>query len=297
MRIENSVKTVFLIALMTGIFIVVGNIIGGRNGAILALALSAVMNLVMYWFSDKIVLAMHRAKPIGPGHPSGVHEIVQDLSMRAGLPMPRVYIVPDATPNAFATGRDPAHSAVAVTDGIARLLSPSELRGVLAHEMSHIKNRDILITTLVAALASAIMHLAYIARWAMIFGGVGGRSNDRDDRNPLVFLFAIVMAPIAAAIVQMWISRTREYEADASAARLTADPESLASALERISDPSLMQRIARMGGLRQPAPAFNHLYIVNNFSGGAFFTLFSTPPPLAERVRRLREMITGVRIG
>ncbi len=292
MKIENSVKTVFLIVFMTGIFIVVGSAIGGRSGIILALGLSLAMNLIMYWFSDKIVLSMHRAQPIGPGHSSGVFEIVRDLAERDGLPMPRVYIIPQVVPNAFATGRDPAHSAIAVTEGIVRLLDPRDLRGVLAHEMSHIKNRDTLISMLVAGVASAIMHLANIARWAMIFGGV--RSDDRNGRNPLVMLLAIIVAPIAALLVQMWISRTREFEADASAARLTVDPEALASALEKISNPALIQRIAQAGAMPQTSPAFNHMYIVNNFSGQSFLKLFSTHPAAAERIKRLREMI-GIR--
>lgn len=293
MRIENSVKTVLLVCVMTGLFILVGDIIGGRGGMVLALTLSMTFNFVMYWFSDSIVLRMHRAQPLGPGDPWGVHQTIQDLAMRAGLPMPRVYIIPQVVPNAFATGRDPAHSALAVTEGIVQLLSPRELRGVLAHELSHIRNRDTLISTLVAGLASAIMWLANIARWAMIFGG--GRSDDnRDGQNPLALLAAIIVAPIAALLIQLYISRTREYQADASGAEVSGDPEALASALEKISHPGLLESIARAGAMPRTSPAFNHLYIVNNFSGQALLSLFSTHPPMQDRVRRLRAMIVGV---
>jgi len=289
---QNSIKTVALIVLLTGLFIFVGHLIGGGRGMAFALVFSIATNAVMYWFSDKIVLRMHRAQPIGPGHPSRVHEMVEEIAMRAGLPMPRVFMIPEAVPNAFATGRDPAHAAVAVTEGITRLLGPRELKGVLAHEMSHVKNRDTLTQMVVASIASAIMNLANMARWFAFFGGRDG--DDRDGPNPLVFILIIVLAPIAALLVQMWISRTREYEADASAAQLTADPESLASALESISNPALLQRIAQAGAMPHTSPALNHMYIVNNFSGQSFMTLFSTHPPMQERVRRLRAMI-GIR--
>ncbi|MEW6364728.1 MAG: zinc metalloprotease HtpX [Acidobacteriota bacterium] len=290
MTSQNTVKTVFLVLVLTGIFIFVGNMAGGRGGAVIALVLSLAMNLGMYWFSDKIVLRMHSARPIGPRDPSGVFEIVQDLSMRAGLPMPSVYLIPEVVPNAFATGRDPAHAAVAVTEGIVRLLSPRELRGVLAHELSHVRNRDTLISTIVAGMASAIMWIASIARWGAFLGAGRSDDEDRGGANPIVFLLTIFLAPLAAMFIQMWISRTREYQADASGAAMSTDPESLASALEKISDPRLMQSIAQAGAMPQPAPAMNHLYIVNNFSGRSLLNVFSTHPPVENRVRRLRAM-------
>lgn len=290
MKLENSVKTVFLICVMTGLFILVGNVIGGRAGILFALVVSVGFNLGMYWFSDKIVLRMHRAQPIGPGDPYGVFQMVQELSVRAGLPMPAVYMIPQALPNAFATGRDPAHAAVAVTEGICRLLSPRELRGVLSHELSHIRNRDTLISTIVAGIASAIMHLAYMARWAMIFAG-GRSSDDRNGSNPLAMLLVIIVAPIAAMLIQLYISRTREFQADASGAEVSGDPEALASALEKISNPGLLQSIARGGAMPRTSPALTHMYIVNNLSGQSFLSIFSTHPSTEERVRLLRGLL------
>jgi heat shock protein HtpX len=271
---------------MSALFLGIGYSLGGRGGMMTALVMSLVMNLGAYWFSDKLVLAMHRAQPVGPGDSTGVHEIIEELCAKANLPMPKVYVVPDPAPNAFATGRDPQHSAVAVTEGILRILSPRELRGVLAHEISHIGNRDILVSTIVASLASAIMYLAHMLQW---FGMMGGARDDRGRGgiHPLAMIVTVLLAPLAASLVRAAVSRTREFMADESGAHVSEDPEALASALEKISDPALIQRLR---GHSQEQPEFSHLYIVNHFSGGSMLNLFSTHPPVQERVRRLHEM-------
>lgn len=282
---NNQIKTVFLMVALSALFMFLGNLIGGRSGMGYALAMSLVMNFGAYWFSDKIVLAMHRAQPISRGDASFVYETIEEICGKAKLPMPKVYLIPQMIPNAFATGRNPEHAAVAVTQGILQILTPRELRGVLAHEMSHIKNRDILISTIVASMASAIMYLAHMMRWV----GMSSSGRDRNRSvNPLVMILTIVVAPIAASLIQMAISRAREFMADESGALVSEDPEALASALQKISDPKLLQNL-RTGGMlsRDLQPAFSHLYIVNQFSGESFFTLFSTHPPTAERVRRL----------
>lgn len=287
---KNQFKTVLLLSVLGALFLAIGYGLGGRSGMMMALVLSLGMNFMAYWFSDKMVLAMHRAKPIGPGHPSGVYEMLEGLCAKAGLPMPKTYVVPETAPNAFATGRDPKHAAVAVTEGILRLLDERELRAVLAHEISHIGNRDILVSTIVASIASAIMYLAHMLQWAGILGGLRRDGEGRGGVNPFVLLATIVLAPLVATMVQAAISRTREFMADESGARHSEDPDGLASALLKISDPASLRRF-RQGEMNPDLqPAFAHLYIVNHFSGEQVMSLFSTHPPVAERVKRLRSM-------
>lgn len=251
-----------------------------------ALVMSVIMNFGAYWFSDKIVLAMHRAQPIGAGHVSGVYEMVQDLCMKANLPMPKVYVVPEWAPNAFATGRNPQNAAVAVTEGILRILSPRELRGVLAHEISHIANRDILVSTIVAAIASAIMYLSHMLQWVG-FMGHHRNENNRGGIHPLAMIFTVVLAPLVATLVQAAVSRTREFMADESGAHISDDPEALASALEKISDPRLIRQFREEEMMPDMQPALSHLYIVNHFAGESVLNWFSTHPPVKERVKRL----------
>ena len=286
---KNNIKTVLLLTALSALFLAIGYFLGGEAGVVYALAISLVMNFGAYWFSDKIVLAMHRAKQIEPGDSSGVYEIVEELCRLAKLPMPRVYLIPERTPNAFATGRNPEHAAVAVTQGILRILDPRELRGVLAHEISHIQNRDILVSTIVAAVASAIMYLAHMMQWV---GMTGHRRNEegRGGVNPLVMIFTIVLAPLVATLIQATISRTREFMADESGAHVSEDPEALASALQKISDPKLIRQFQRDELMPDMQPAFSHLYIVNHFAGKSVLNWFSTHPPVAERVKRLHSL-------
>lgn len=283
---KNQIKTVLLLTALSALFLGIGHMLGGRAGMGYALILSLVMNLGAYWFSDKLVLAMHRAQPIGPGHASGVYEILEELCGKARLPMPKVYVVPEMAPNAFATGRNPQNAAVAVTEGILEILSPRELRGVLAHEISHIGNRDILVSTVVACFASAIMYLAHMMQWI----GFLGHSRDEEGRggiHPLAMIFTIILAPLVATLVQAAISRTREFMADESGAHVSEDPEALASALQKISDPLLVKQFQRQDAMADMQPAFSHLYIVNHFSGEHVLNWFSTHPPVTERVRKL----------
>jgi len=277
---ENRIKTVLLLAGMTVFLIFMGKLIGGRSGMYLAFLLALGMNFFSYWFSDKIVLKMYGAQEVSPAEAPRLHQIVAELAQEAGVPKPRVYIVPDESPNAFATGRNPEHAAVAATEGILRLLTPAELKGVLAHEMGHVRNRDILISTIAATMAGAIMILADMARWGAIFGL--GRD---DDEGPGIvgILVMSIIAPIAAMLVQMAISRSREYLADETGAHLAHNPESLARALEKLS----------MGTQRVPmnaSPATAHMFIVNPLTGSSLMNLFSTHPPIEERVARLRSM-------
>ena len=277
---ENRIKTVLLLAGMTVFLIFMGKLIGGRSGMYLAFLLALGMNFFSYWFSDKIVLKMYGAQEVSPAEAPQLHQIVNELAHEAGVPKPRVYIIPDESPNAFATGRNPEHAAVAATEGILRLLTPAELKGVLAHEMGHVRNRDILISTIAATMAGAIMILADMARWGAIFGM--GRD---DDEGPGIvgILVMSIIAPIAALLVQMAISRSREYLADETGAHLAHNPESLARALEKLS----------MGTQRVPlnaSPATAHMFIVNPLTGSSLMNLFSTHPPIEERVARLRAM-------
>ncbi|MFQ5768078.1 MAG: zinc metalloprotease HtpX [Acidobacteriota bacterium] len=274
----NAVKTVFLLGLLTGLLILVGGALGGRAGLVIAFGLAVVMNGASYWASDRIVLAMHRAQPIAPADDPELHDIVAQLSARAGLPKPRVYLIPSDALNAFATGRDPEHAVVAVTRGIRRALDREEMEGVLAHELSHVKNRDILISSVAATVAGAIMMLAGMARWAAMFGGYGGRDDRRG--NGLVQLLATaILAPFAAMLIQMAISRSREFEADRSGAALAGQPFGLARALQKLDRSSKVRPL-------KSHPATGHLFIVRPLQGG-LTRLFSTHPPTRERLLRL----------
>lgn len=285
---NNQIKTVLLLTGVSALFLWIGHMLGGTGGMMTALILSLVMNFSAYWFSDKIVLSMHGAKPLEPGDPWGVHAMVQELCRRASMPMPKVYLIPDRAPNAFATGRDPEHSAVAVTEGILEILNPRELRGVLAHELGHIRNRDILISTIVASMASAVMYLAHMLQWV---GLMGGHSREgRGGVHPLAMLFTIIVAPLVATLIQMAVSRTREHMADETGAEVSDDPEALASALEKISNPRLIQKFREEEAMPDMQPAFSHLYIVNHFSGQSVMSWFATHPPVEERVKRLRQL-------
>ncbi len=279
----NGFKTFVLLLGLTLLLLAIGKAIGGEAGLTIALIMAGVMNLGGYFFSDKIVLAMYGAKEAKGGEMQDVQRIVNNLTLASGLPKPKVYFMESASPNAFATGRDPKHAAVCVTTGIVKLLSYDELEGVLGHELAHIKNRDILIATIAATIAGAISYLAQMAQWAAIFGG-GSRDERGRSSNPLVFLVIAIMAPLAALLIQMAISRGREYLADAEGARICGSPNKLASSLEKL----------RMGVKRIPMdanPSTAHMFIVNPLSGGFFLKLFSTHPPLEERIRRLRTMM------
>ncbi len=286
-NIQYQIKTVFLLTLLSAIFLGIGYTIGGQQGVLMAFVMSMVMNVGSYWFSDKMVLKMHQAKELGPDHQ--VYGIVESLCQNAQIPMPKVYWVPQMAPNAFATGRDPQHAAVAVTEGMLRLLETRELRGVLAHELGHVKNRDILISTIVATLATAIMYIAHMLQWGMMSRG------HRDDNrgggmNPLVMMAVVILAPIATSLVQFAISRSREYLADETGARIAGDPEGLASALEKISNPQMTTTFQQQTMNPDMQPALSHLYIVNHFSAKSALSLFSTHPPAEERIKRLRGM-------
>jgi heat shock protein HtpX len=278
----NQFKTFLLMLVLTALLIIVGSVIGGKNGAIYFFIFAAVINFVMYWMSDKIVLRMYGAKQVTQGEAPELYQIVGELVNKASLPMPKVYVIENDTPNAFATGRNPEHAAVAVTTGILRILSKDELMGVIGHELSHIRHRDILISTIAATLAGAISMLARVAQWGAIFGV--GRSDD-DERGGGNFLFTIVftiVASIAAMLIQMAISRSREYLADEGGAHL-ANPLSLARALGKLEVAS--QRIPM-----EANPSTAHMFIVNPLRGGGVLSLFSTHPPIEERIARLEEM-------
>ena len=277
----NTLKTVFLLGSLTGLLVVLGKYFGGTQGMMIAFVFALAMNFGAYWFSDKLVLAMYRAREVTEAQAPELVGIVRSLSQRAQLPMPRVYLVPAAAPNAFATGRNPQHAAVAVTEGIMGVMNRDQLEGVLAHEFAHIKNRDTLISAVAATLAGVIMILADMARWAMFFGG----TRDDDDRGggALGLIVMAVLAPIAAVLIQMAISRTREFLADATGARLTRKPLELASALERLHAAAEHMPL-------NANPATSHLFIVNPLSGRSFLRLFSTHPPIEERVKRLRTL-------
>ncbi|NLT51778.1 MAG: zinc metalloprotease HtpX [Ignavibacteria bacterium] len=283
----NGMKTAFLMALMMIIMIIVGDFLGGQSGMMIAFIISLALNFGSYWFSDKIVLAMYKAKRVEQNDNPDLFNLVERLSSSAGLPMPKVYIIDNATPNAFATGRNPANGAVAVTTGILRILSMEELSGVLAHELAHIKNRDILIGTIAAAFAGTITFIARMAGWAAMFGG--NRDDDRDS-SPIVSLVLMIVAPIAAMLIQMAISRSREYAADSGGASISGNALSLASALKKLSLSN--ERIP----MTDAGPATAHMFIVNPLSGGMIKSLFSTHPPMEERIKRLEEIAAGRRI-
>lgn len=285
----NSTKTTFLMALLAVLFVLVGGAIAGQQGMITAFIFATVMNLITYFFSHKIVLGLYRASPLSEKDAPQIYQILKDLTMKAGLPMPAVYLIPNDAPNAFATGRNPEHAVVAVTRGILSLLDKEELRGVLAHELSHVKNKDILVGTIAATLAGAISMIAHIARWGMMFGG-GRSSNNRNSAvSPIFGIFFIILMPIAAMLIQLAISRTREYGADESGAELTGNPKGLSNALRKLQNYS-----TRIPLNANPATA--HMFIVNPLSGKSLLKLFSTHPPLEDRIARLERMqghVTG----
>ena len=281
----NTFKTFLLMFALTLLLIAVGGLIGGKGGMLIAFLIALAMNFGSYWFSDKVVLAMYHAKQLTREDLPELFQITEELTGRAGLPMPKLYLIENEQPNAFATGRDPQHAAVAVTSGIVRLLSRDELRGVISHELSHVKHRDILVSTLAATIAGAISFLATMAQWAFIFGG-GRGSGDRDGGNPIGLLAMAIVAPIAALLIQLAISRSREYMADESGAKISGNPLSLASALKKLN-----ARVEQVP--MQAAPATAHLFIVNPLTSGIMSKLFSTHPPMEDRVARLEAMVYG----
>ncbi|MEG8946148.1 zinc metalloprotease HtpX [Rosettibacter firmus] len=283
----NSVKTVILMTTMMVLFILIGNLIGGQSGMMIAFIFSLAINFGSYWFSDKIVLAMYRAQEVTRKEFPELFNIVEKLSMKANLPMPRVYIIDNPTPNAFATGRNPQNSAVAVTTGIMRILNSDELEGVIAHELSHIKNRDILVSTIAATLAGTITFIARMAGWAAMFGG--GHRDDRDNGNIFYELALIILAPIAAMLIQLAISRSREFMADESGALISGKPLGLASALNKLS------KANETLPMHNANEASAHMFIVNPLSGKSLLKLFSTHPPIEERIERLQEIAKGRR--
>jgi heat shock protein HtpX len=284
----NLFKTAILLAALTCLLVMIGGAIGGQQGMTIALVMAFVMNFASYWFSDRIVLAMYRAQPVDEASAPGLYQIVRNLAMRARIPMPRVYVIPTDTPNAFATGRNPQHAAVAVTEGIMRILDQEELEGVLAHELAHVKNRDTLTMTIAATLAGAITDLAHMGQFAAMFGGRRADEDDEGASGGGVFgsLIMAIVAPIAAMLIQMAISRSREYGADASGAQVSGKPWGLARALEK------MEQAAKIAPL-DASPATAHLFIVNPLRGGALMSLFSTHPPIEERIARLRAMVSA----
>jgi heat shock protein HtpX len=281
MNMGNTVKTALLLGALTGLLMLIGGLIGGKGGVYIAFIFAVILNFGSYWFSDKIVLKMYKAQEVSESSAPDLYNIVRNLAMKACLPMPRIFIIPEETPNAFATGRNEKHAVVAVTKGIMRILNKEELEGVIAHELSHIKNKDMLISSIAATIAGAISMLAIMAQWAAIFGG---GSSDEDNGGGIIGLIAMaIFAPLAAAVIQMAISRSREYLADARGASITKNPYGLASALEKLTKAS---QVIPM----DVKPSTAHLFIVNPLSGKAFMKLFSTHPPLEERIARLRSM-------
>lgn len=276
----NQFKTALLLAAMTVFIILIGRMLGGQQGMVIAFILAGAMNFFSYWFSDRMVLSMYRAQEVDAAQAPELYAMVERLSRNAGLPMPRVYIIPQDTPNAFATGRNPEHAVVAVTQGLLKLMGPSEIEGVVAHELGHIKNRDILIGTIAATMAGAVMMLASMARWSAIFGG--GRGGDKEGGMGGIGLIVMsLLAPIGAMIIQMAISRSREYVADSTGAAIAGRPDGLAAALEKLG--AYSKRLPM-----QANPSTAHMFIVNPLSGRSFQSLFSTHPPIEERVARLR---------
>lgn len=280
----NYLKTTMLLAALTAILIFAGDALGGRGGATTALVFAGIMNLGAYWFSDKIVLMMYGAKQVEETEAPELYAITRDLTMKAGLPMPKIYIMENDTPNAFATGRNPSHAAVAATTGIMRLLTKEELAGVIGHELAHIQNRDILISTISATIAGAISYLAHMAQWAAMFGG--SRDDERGG-NPIALIVMMIVAPLAAMVIQMAISRNREYMADKGGAKITGNPLSLANALRKLEYGN--KRIP----MAVPNEATAHMFIVSPLSGGGLLKIFSTHPPIEERIKRLEAMAGG----
>jgi heat shock protein HtpX len=287
---RNYAKTAMLMAFLVAILAIGGQMAGGTGGMLLFGFIGLVFNFVSYWFSDRIALMAHRAQPVTREQLPELYEMVERLTRKAGLPMPRLYVIPSMTPNAFATGRNPSHAAVAVTDGILKLLDRRQLEGVLAHEISHVQNRDVLIATIAASVAGLISALGHAIQWGAILGGFGRREGD-EGGNPFAALAWALLAPLIALVVQLAVSRSREYGADASGAALVGDPEPLAEAL------LALERGNQVRPYEYGGPATAHLFIVNPFrgAGGKMLELFSTHPPLEERVRRLRELRRGMR--
>lgn len=276
----NIFKTGLLLAVLTAMLVLLGGALGGRGGMLIGFVMAFVMNVGSYWFSDRIVLAMYRAQPVEERDAPGLHAIVRRLALRAGIPMPRIYVISEDAPNAFATGRNPSHAAVAVTSGIMRILSEDELEGVIAHELAHVKNRDILISTIAATLAGAITYIAHMVQWSAMFGGY---RNDEDRGSAGGALLMAFLAPIAAMLVQLAVSRSREYQADETGARLAGRASGLRQALGKLDTAS---KAAAM-----PAnPATAHMFIVNPLSGRSLMMLFSTHPPIEDRIARLAAM-------
>jgi heat shock protein HtpX len=271
----NGFKTVLLLGLLSGLVLVVGDLLGGQQGLVMAFVFAAIMNFVSYWFSDKIVLRMYRAQQVGEEHP--LYRLVARLVQRAGLPMPKVYVIPDGSPNAFATGRNPSHASVAATEGILRVLSEPELEGVMAHELAHVKHRDILISSVAATIAAALMMFVRMAAWGGMFAG--GR-DDREGTNPVALLAMMILAPLAAVLIQAAISRSREFSADAGGAAIAGNPYGLAEALRKID------AVARRVPL-EANPATAHMFIIKPFSGAGLMSLFSTHPPTEQRIAAL----------
>ena len=283
----NALKTGLLLSLLTVLLVFIGRLLGGTSGAMAAFIVALLINLVSYWFSDKIVLAMYQAKPLSETEAPQAYRVVREIAFRIHMPMPKLFWIATRTPNAFATGRSPNHASVVVTSGLLELMNEEELKGVLAHELSHVKNRDTLVMTVAAAVAGAISMVASWARWGLMWGG-GSRDNDRRSGSGVLQLVEVlliaILAPLAAMLIQLAISRTREYGADDSGAHLAGTPNGLASALEKLD------RANRDYPLPDANPATAHLFIVNPLSAGAMASLFSTHPPIAERIRRLRSM-------
>jgi heat shock protein HtpX len=276
---NNSLKTVLLLGLLSGILLALGELFGGSQGLVMMFGVAVVMNFVSYWFSDKIVLKMYRAHEVGPDHKLSI--LTRRLATQAQLPMPKVYVIPDASPNAFATGRNPSHAAVAATEGIMRLLNDQELEGVIAHELAHVKHRDILISSVAATVAAAIMMTARMAQFAAMFGG-GGSRDDRQGSNPIAMIATIIFAPMAAMLVQAAISRSREFLADAGGAKIAGSPHGLINALRKLE----------MGSKQIPLdanPATAHMFIIKPFSAGGLLSMFSTHPPTEQRIQALME--------
>lgn len=281
----NNIKSVMLLAALTGFLVIIGGALGGKGGATIALVIAGVMNFASYWWSDKIVLRMYKAQPVSINDAPELYSDVQELAQNAGLPMPKVYIVPERAPNAFATGRDPEHGVVAVTEGIMQALDRNELKGVLAHELAHIKNRDILIGSIAATIAGAITYLAYMAQFAAMFGG-----GDRRGSHPIAMIGMAILAPIAAGLIKMAISRTREFGADKGGAEICGNPLYLASALRKLD--SYSKRVPLQVS-EQTAESTAHMMIVSPMLGKGFGKLFSTHPPTDERVAKLEAMVGG----
>jgi len=286
----NQLKTAFLVVALTVLLVLLGDLWQGTGGMIVFLGIALVMNGVAYWFSDRIALASAQAHEVTPAEAPMLFRLADRLALQYGVPRPRVYVSPDPSPNAFATGRNPSHAAICVNDGLLRILDEEELYGVLAHEFGHVRNRDILISSVVAVLAGTITLIANVAQWGLMFGGYGGRDDRQQGAgSAIVGLVMIIVAPIAALLIQLAISRSREYQADRAGAEVSGDPLALASALRKL------ERASQAIPSQTAQPAFAHLYIVNPLSGGTLAGLFRTHPPIEERIRRLEEMAGGMR--